>query len=102
MKLVQRAHELGLMNSDTLRKFGSCFDRTESRAAHLSLGGLGITLEQKSRIYEAFGYGDLAFAASLMISELAQVPIIRANNPYLLEKYVHRMTREPILAVNNF
>ncbi|CAD5229661.1 unnamed protein product [Bursaphelenchus okinawaensis] len=80
--IVKKAHSLGLMNTDTPEEYG----------------GLNLTLAAKTKIYEEIAYGDTAIGTSLMVNELAQIPILYAGSDYLKEKYMGWNVKEPILA----
>lgn len=45
-------------------------------------------------------YGDTGIGTSLMVNELAQIPIMQSGSKLLKEKYMKRMLKEPILAVS--
>jgi len=64
------------------------------------IGGLGLPLADKVRIFEAIAYGDTAVGTSLMVSELAQAPLLYAGSKMLKEKYLKRMLGAPIVAVS--
>uniref|UniRef100_A0A7E4VMH3 Acyl-CoA dehydrogenase n=1 Tax=Panagrellus redivivus TaxID=6233 RepID=A0A7E4VMH3_PANRE len=81
-ELVRKAHELGLMNTDTPEEYG----------------GLELPLPTKARLYEEFGYGCTGLGTSLMVNELAQIPLRLAGSTYLRDKYIRKMTESPILA----
>lgn len=94
---MKKAHALGLMNTDTPEELGKS---SKTPAGPLPAGGLDLTLAAKTKIYEEIAYGDTGIGTSLMVNELAQIPILYAGSQYLKETYMARMPREPILAVS--
>lgn len=59
-----------------------------------------MDLTTKTQIYQELAYGCSTIAACLMITELAQIPILKAGSNHLKQKYVVRMLKEPLLAVS--
>jgi alkylation response protein AidB-like acyl-CoA dehydrogenase len=64
------------------------------------LGGCGLDLKTKTQIFQELAYGCGTISAALMISELAQIPMLNSGSDFLKQKYVKRMLEEPILAVS--
>ncbi|KAI6243776.1 putative medium-chain specific acyl-CoA dehydrogenase 10, mitochondrial [Aphelenchoides fujianensis] len=77
--LAKKLHKLGLTNVDTPR-------------------GQGLSLKAKVGLFEELAYGDAGLATALMISDLAQVPLLHAGSPELKKKYVGRLCAGPRLA----
>lgn len=77
--LVRKAHRLGIINTR-----------------------LDLDLKTRTFIYQELSYGCPTIASALMISELAQFPLLIAGSDYLKEKYIKRMINEPILAVKTY
>ena len=74
----------------------------ESAILNSVLGGLGLDLCTRTQVYQELAYGCSAIAASLMITELAQIPILHSGSNHLKQKYITRMLKEPLLAVSIF
>lgn len=66
---------------------------------HIFTGGSGMLLKEKVQLFEKVAYGDVSVGTSLMISELAQIPLMIFGSDYLKYKYLKWMLNEPILAV---
>ena len=58
-----------------------------------------MDMNTKARIYQELAYGCSAVATSLMINELAQIPLLQYGSDLLKQKYVKRMLEEPLLSV---
>ncbi|KAI6191388.1 putative medium-chain specific acyl-CoA dehydrogenase 10, mitochondrial [Aphelenchoides bicaudatus] len=80
--IIRKAHALGFTNVDAPKE----------------LGGQGMNLQMKTRVYQELAYGCSTIAASLMISELAQIPILNSGSDFLKQKYIVQMLKEPLLA----
>lgn len=80
---IKKAHSLGVMNTQLSKE----------------LGGSGMLLKEKVQLFEKVAYGDVSVGTSLMISELAQIPLMIFGSDYLKYKYLKWMLNEPILAV---
>uniref|UniRef100_A0A915DTY8 Uncharacterized protein n=1 Tax=Ditylenchus dipsaci TaxID=166011 RepID=A0A915DTY8_9BILA len=80
--VVKKAHALGLMNSDLPK----------------DIGGTNLSLKSKLRIFEEIAYGCTAIGTSLMVNELAQIPLIQHGSDFVKDKYLKRMLKEPLLA----
>lgn len=96
--IVKKLHSLGLMNTDTPKELGNlCF--LILKCYLKNSGGLNLSLEFKTRIYQELAYADTGIGTSLMVNELAQIPLMQSGSKLLQEKYMKRMLSEPILAV---
>lgn len=60
---------------------------------------MALPLAAKVRIFEEIAYGDSAIGTSLMVNELAQIPLMLGGSDFLKDKYLKRMLREPLIAV---
>ncbi|KAI6243840.1 ATP-binding cassette subfamily E, member 1 [Aphelenchoides fujianensis] len=70
--LAKKLHKLGLTNVDTPREFG----------------GQGLSLKAKVGLFEELAYGDAGLATALMLSDVAQGPLLEAGSAELKKKYV--------------
>lgn len=58
-----------------------------------------ISLSLKAKLYEEIGYGCTGIGTSLMVNELAQIPLRLAGSEKLKQKYLTKMIENPLLAV---
>ncbi|MBN3298583.1 ACADM protein, partial [Amia calva] len=79
--LIQRAWELGLMNSHIPE----------------DCGGVGLGIFDACLITEEIAYGCTGIQTAIEANSLGQMPVIIAGNDQQRKKYLGRMTEEPLM-----
>lgn len=79
---LQKAHELGLMNSFVPEE----------------VGGLGLHTLEACLISEAMGYGSAGFSTALGANELAAMPVIVSGEKHIWKRFLEPMVEEPQMA----
>jgi acyl-CoA dehydrogenase len=81
-EVIDKAHELGLMNTHIPEKWG----------------GLGLGCVEGALVSEEFAWGCTGIGTAIEANGLALEPVITGASDALMEKYVAPMTTRPIMA----
>lgn len=81
MPIIQKAWELGLMNSHIPEE----------------CGGMGLTIFDSCLITEELAYGCTGVQTAIEANSLGQMPVIIAGNSAQKQKYLGRMTEEALM-----
>ncbi|KRY35927.1 Activating signal cointegrator 1 complex subunit 3 [Trichinella spiralis] len=82
MEIIKNAWKLGLSGTEIPQQYG----------------GLGLSLLESVVIAEALSYGCTGISTAIMGNGLAEAPVIIAGNEAQKNKFLRRMTEEPLLA----
>ncbi len=82
IELLKQAWEIGLMNCEVPEAYG----------------GVGLSCLSHSLVIEEIGYACLGTCTSMIINDLAALPIILAGNEDQKKKYLGWLSKEPIFA----
>ncbi|KRZ76461.1 Activating signal cointegrator 1 complex subunit 3 [Trichinella papuae] len=82
MEIIKNAWKLGLSGTEIPQQYG----------------GLGLSLLESVVIAEALSYGCTGISTAIMGNGLAEAPVIMAGNEAQKNKFLRRMTEEPLLA----
>ncbi|KRZ93962.1 Medium-chain specific acyl-CoA dehydrogenase, mitochondrial [Trichinella sp. T8] len=95
MEIIKNAWKLGLSGTEIPQQYGSY---NAVLICSCLLGGLGLSLLESVVIAEALSYGCTGISTAIMGNGLAEAPVIIAGNEAQKNKFLRRMTEEPLLA----